>query len=148
MSTITDLKTLYINDFSLWLETTARLLRERKLEQIDYDNLIEEIESVGRVEKNALKSNLRILLMHLLKWKYQSSQRSNSSRYSISEHSLRILDLFKDSPSLKGYFDDILSETYQDARLLVFRETGLSKDMFPTECPFTIQDLLNPEYLP
>jgi hypothetical protein len=81
--------TLYDTDFLLWLETTATLLRERKLDAIDYDNLIEEIKAMGRSEKNALQSNLTILLLHLLKWDYQPNQRSSSWVFTIAEHHLR-----------------------------------------------------------
>jgi hypothetical protein len=73
-------KKLYEVDFNLWLQTTAQLLREWKFTQIDYDSLIEEIESMGgRSEKNALESNLRVLLMHLLKWKCQLLRRYDCS---------------------------------------------------------------------
>jgi transcriptional regulator of aromatic amino acid metabolism len=141
-------KKLYETDFNFWLETTAKLLRERQFNQIDYDNLVEEIEAIGRSERNALESNLRVLLMHLLKWKYQPSRRSNSWKSSIIEHSLRINKAFKYSPSLRRYFNEIFEETYQDARLLAAGETGLSKETFPEHCLFKVQDILNPEYLP
>lgn len=148
MTALRTTKKLYEADFNLWLETTAQLLRERQLEQIDYDSLIEEIESMGRSEKAALESNLRVLLMHLLKWKYQPNRRSNSWKLSIIEHSLRINKAFKYSPSLGRYFNEIFEETYQDGRLLAAAETGLSKETFPEQCPFKVQDILNPEYLP
>jgi Domain of unknown function DUF29 len=139
-------KKLYDTDFNLWLETTAQLLRERQLNQIDYDNLIEEIEDMGNSQKDALESNLRILLMHLLKWEFQPEKRSNSWKYTIVEHCLRINKSFKKSPSLKKYFDDVFEESYQDARILASSETGISKDNFPVECPFAKENVLNSEY--
>ncbi|WP_013324180.1 DUF29 domain-containing protein [Gloeothece verrucosa] len=144
----TQTQKLYETDFNLWLETTAQLLRERRLDQIDYENLIEEIEDMGNSEKNALESNLRILLMHLIKWRFQASKRSNSWRYTIIEHSLRINKAFKKSPSLKRYFDEVFEECYQDARLLASGETGLAEEEFPVTCPFLREDVLNPKYLP
>ncbi len=138
----------YEQDFCLWLEMTAKLLRDRQLDQLDYDNLIEEIEAMGRSERNALESNLEQLLMHLLKWRYQPSKRSNSWQYSITEHCLRVLKAFKNSPSLKRYFEEVLDECYQNARLLTSRETGLNKNTFPDILPFSVEDILNPEYLP
>ncbi|WP_013321385.1 DUF29 domain-containing protein [Gloeothece verrucosa] len=141
-------KTLYDTDFNMWLETTAQLLRKRQLSEIDYDNLIEEIEGMSNSQKDALESNLRILLMHLLKWKFQSSKRSNSWKYTLVEHCLRINKSFKKSPSLKVYFENVFEECYQDARLLASKETGMSTDDFPLECPFAKEDILNPEYLP
>lgn len=62
---------LYDGDFLLWVEATANLLRAGKFTEIDIPNLIAEIESIGRSEKRELKNRLIILLMHLLKWKYQ-----------------------------------------------------------------------------
>jgi hypothetical protein len=141
-------QTLYETDFNLWLEATAHWLKEGKWERLDRENLLEEIEALGRSEKNALKSNLEKLLLHLLKWKYQPAKRSNSWQYSMTEHCLRLLDTFEDSPSLKRYFDEVFDKCYQNARLLAARETGLDKQTFPEICPFTKADILNPEYLP
>lgn len=141
-------QTLYETDFNLWLEETAHLLKEGKWERLDRENLLEEIEAMGRSEKNALKSNLEKLLLHLLKWKYQPAKRSNSWQYSMTEHCLRLLDTFEDSPSLKRYFDEVFDKCYQNSRLLAARETGLDKQTFPEICPFTKADILNPEYLP
>lgn len=138
---------LYDQDFSLWIESTVEQLRQQKLDNIDWENLIEEIESLGKSEKNALQSNLRILLMHLLKWKYQSERRSNSWAYTITEHNIRINQAFKDSPSLKSYFLNIFSDCYQDARKLAAKETGLELNFFPLNSPFTPEDVLNPERL-
>lgn len=141
-------KNLYDQDFNLWLEQTIRSLREGKLLEVDYDNLIEELESMGRSEKNALKSNLRILLMHLLKYKYQPEKRTNSWRYTITEHRQRIRDSLETSPSLKPFLDTVFEKCYQDASKLASDETGLSIETFPQACPFACEDVLNLDYLP
>lgn len=148
MTTQLPTQTLYDRDYYLWLETTAQLLRERQLSQIDYENLIEELEDMGKSQKQALKSNLRVLLMHLLKWKYQPSRRSNSWRSTIREHRTRLEDAFSDSPTLKHYFDEVIGECYQKALDLAIDETGLPRTTFPLDCPFTNTDILNPAYLP
>ncbi|WP_107668040.1 DUF29 domain-containing protein [Cyanothece sp. BG0011] len=140
--------TLYDKDYYLWLEETAQLLREGKLTDLDIHNLIEEIEDMGKSEKNALESNLIVLLMHLLKWKYQPSKQSGSWRRSIREHRRRILKAFKNSPSLKRYFEEIFDESYQEARKQAADETELSLNTFPENCPFKIDKILDPEYLP
>jgi len=103
---------------------------------------------MGKNDKNALKSNLRILLMHLLKYKYQPDKRTNSFNYTIIEHRIRIEDTFKTSPSLYRFFDDIFNESYQDARKLAADETGLSIQIFPPESPFTREEVLKPDFLP
>jgi Domain of unknown function DUF29 len=139
---------LYNEDFYLWIETTAKQLKDGKFAEIDLANLIEEIESMGRSEKRALKSNLLVLLMHLLKYKYQPEKRSNSWLSTIFEHRRRLKEDLSESPSLKKYFSDVFNESYQDARKQASLETGLSLDTFPVDCPFTTDEILNQDYLP
>lgn len=97
-STTTAITSLYDRDFYLWLQTTINILKEGKFAEVDLENLLEELESMGRSDKNALKSNLKVLLMHLLKYKYQPEKRTNSWRYIILEHRQRLRDTFKTSP--------------------------------------------------
>ncbi len=147
-STTTAITSLYDQDFYLWLQTTINILKEGKFAEVDLENLLEELESMGRSEKNALKSNLRILVMHLLKYKYQPEKRTNSWRYTITEHRQRLQDTFKTSPSLYRFFEEIFNESYQNARKLASDETGLSINLFPPESPFTVEEVLNPDFLP
>ncbi len=147
-TTKSELKQLYETDFNCWLETTVTLLKNEQLYQLDIANLIEEIEGMSRSEKDTLESNLRVLLMHLLKWKYQQSKRSNSCLYTTREHRKRIQKAFKKSPSLKPYFNNIFPESYQDARELAADETGLNINLFPETCPFQQEDVINENYLP
>ncbi|MBD2485776.1 DUF29 domain-containing protein [Planktothrix sp. FACHB-1365] len=142
------IKSLYEQDFYEWLQTNISLLKEGNFADIDLENILEELESMGRSEKNALKSNLRILLMHLLKYKYQPEKRTNSWRYTITEHRIRLGDTFKTSPSLYRFFEEIFNESYQNARKLASDETGLSINEFPPESPFTLEEVLNPDFLP
>ena len=141
-------KTLYEEDFNLWLEETVNLLKTRQLSLIDYENLIEEIESMGKRDKKALESNIEQILMHLLKWQYQKNKRSNSWRYSIIEHRNRLKKDFRDSPSLKPYFDDVLEDCYQTAREFASEQTGLDIKTFPIDIPFTKEQILSSNYLP
>jgi Domain of unknown function DUF29 len=147
-TTAHNLATLYEQDYYLWLETTAKLLREKQLSALDIANLLEEIEDMGRSEKRAVYNNLKILLLHLLKYKYQSEKRSNSWRATIVEHRQRLKKAFKESPSLQPYFTEILNECYQDARELAAAETELAIEGFPVDSPFTAEETLNSDYLP
>lgn len=139
---------LYEQDFYLWIEITAKKLKAGKFTEIDLENLIEEIESMGRSEKRALESNLVVLLMHLLKYKYQPEKRSKSWLSTIFEHRRRLNKQFQDSPSLKKYFLETFAECYQDARQQASIETGLELDIFPLESPFNTDECLNPDFLP
>lgn len=139
---------LYEQDFNLWLIETVQSLKQGKLLEVDYLNLIEELESMGRSEKNALKSNLRILLMHLLKYKFQSEKRSNSWRYTITEHRQRILDTLETSPSLKNFLAQEFEQCYLNGRRLAADETGLNPNQFPDTSPFSIDEVLELDFLP
>lgn len=139
---------LYDEDFHLWLEKTASLLKERRFHELDLLNLIEEIETLGRSEKNALTNNLIIVLLHLLKYKYQPQKRSNSWLSSILEHRDRLQDILEDSPSLRNYIDEVWAKSYERARRRAAIETGLPTNVFPVESPFTPEQVLDIDWLP
>ncbi|MEM8778228.1 MAG: DUF29 domain-containing protein [Cyanobacteria bacterium P01_G01_bin.49] len=141
-------KTLYETDFNLWLEETISLLKQRKLDELDIDNLIEEIEAMARSEKRGFRSNLEQLLLHLLKWKYQPNKRTGSWKSSIIEHRNRILEDLEDSPSFKSYYDEIFNKCYQNARKYAQAQTNLPMNTFPEVCPFTKSEILTSDYLP
>jgi hypothetical protein len=134
----------YDKDFFKWTKTQAGLLKKRKLEDLDIDNLIEEIESLGRSDKRALRSHLIILLMHLLKKKYQPTGQGNSSSWdaSIENSALEINLILEDSPSLKKELKLIYENSYAYARKKAAIETRLNIKTFPEKCPWEIQEIL------
>ncbi len=133
---------LYEQDFYLWTQITAKQLKENKFNEIDKNNLIEEIESMGRSEKRELKSRLIVLLMHLLKWHYQPEKRSESWRSTITEQRICIEGLLEDSPSLKPLLPEVFEDCYQKARLKSSEETGIKLNFFPKESPFSLEETL------
>jgi len=141
-------KTLYNTDFNLWLEQNAHLLHKGFLQNIDVEHLIEEIEGLAQSQKQALKSNIRVVLIHLLKYQYQPEKITDSWVNSINEHRDRIYDIFDDSPSLRQYIRDEFSKIYARARKRASRETQKSLDVFPTESPFTIEQVLDEDFFP
>jgi Domain of unknown function DUF29 len=141
-------QSLYERDFYLWVEQQAVLLREGRLDELDLANLLEEIGDLGIGAKKAIKSNLVIVLLHLLKHQFQTRGRSRSWHASIVEHRQRLRDDFRASPSLMGYARDVFAEAYADARARASAETGLSERAFPRESPYTIEQTLDPKYLP
>ncbi|NJN59590.1 MAG: DUF29 domain-containing protein [Leptolyngbyaceae cyanobacterium SL_5_9] len=142
-SSTAKLSALYDQDYYLWLTTTAKLLRENQLSALDVTNLLEEVEDMGRSEKRAVYSNLKVLLMHLLKCQCQPEKRSNSWIASIVEHQQRLKQLLKESPSLRSHLTEIFDDCYQDARELAAAETGLSVDQFAIASPFSVEDILD-----
>ncbi|HBL09971.1 MAG TPA: DUF29 domain-containing protein [Cyanobacteria bacterium UBA11162] len=139
---------LYDTDFVAWTEQTVQLICAGQFEQVDWEAVIEEIESLGRSDRRELKSRLEVLLQHLLKWQYQPYLRSGSWQNTIDEQRNRIADLLDDSPSLKSYSEEVLADCYRRGRKAASNETELSLDTFPVECPYTIIQVLDDEFVP
>lgn len=137
-----DHSSLYETDYLKWIETTLEKLRYHEYDQVDWENLIEEIEDMGRSERRSLESNLVVLFLHLLKWQYQPQNRTGSWKGSIIEHRRRIRKALKESPSLKPYFEEILAECYSDAVQQASGETGLSIKAFSDRCSYTTVEIL------
>ena len=143
-----DKQSLYEADYLKWIETTVEKLRSRDFSDVDWENLIEEIESMGRTERKSFKSNLIVVLIHLLKWQFQPELRSRSWKSSIVEHRRRICDDIEDSPSLKLYLQEVFDKCYSDAVKIASIETGLPLEVFPQLSPYTSVEILDSNFLP
>ncbi|BAZ80877.1 DUF29 domain-containing protein [Sphaerospermopsis kisseleviana CS-549] len=144
-------KKLYDQDFYLWIQTTVKLLSEGKLEQLDIENLIEEIDSIGRREKKELKTRLIVLIEHLLKLQYWTEEKDYNARgwrNTVVEQRRQIAYSLADSPSLKSILNDVFLECYQDARNDTLRKYELPSELFPEDSPFSLLDILNADFLP
>jgi hypothetical protein len=139
---------LYQEDFCLWVELQARLLREGRLDELDVVNLLDEIESLGINRKHAVSSNLVVVLKHLLKYRFQPRRRSRSWLSSIAEHRRRLRREFVTSPSLRPYAAEQFEECYQDALKQAAIETGLAREALPSEPPFDLDQTLDEDFLP
>lgn len=139
---------LYEHDIHAWTEQTAELLRQRQFQELDIEHLVEELEAMGRRDRQELVSRLKILLAHLLEWQYQSAHRCSSWRGSILEQRLRIRDLLQDSPSLKSLLPASAIAAYADGAKLASKETGLPLAQFPEALPYAVDLLLEDDWLP
>lgn len=139
---------LYETDYVLWIEANLERLKAGDYAHADWANLIEEMEYMSRKERLRLESNLTVVLIHLLKWQYQPEMRSSSWRASIAEHRRRIRKSLKLSPSLKPYLLECFDEAYQDAIEQAAAETTLPRSTFPAVCPYSIDQVLDSDFLP
>lgn len=135
-------------DFYAWTQQQVNLLKSGNLMDVDFKNLIEEIEYMGASERRELINRLAVLLAHLLKWHYQPSFRGRSWQLTIKEQRRQLQRLLKDNPSLHARLEEFIADAYVDAVLLAARETGLEESAFPAQYPYTPDDLLNPEFYP
>jgi hypothetical protein len=134
--------TLYNTDFYTWTAQTVQLLKERRFSELDLENLIEEIEDLGRSEYRALESRLEVLLMHLLKVRYQPEMYTKSWDLTIKEQRLRIQRLLRDSPGLKPKLPLAWEDAWEPALIKAQKETGLDVSAFPQENPFALEEAI------
>ena len=139
---------LYKEDFYLWTQRMAEALRSRDFDALDLENLLDEVESLGRSDRRELKSRLVVLLHHLLKWQFQAEMRSGIWKGTLSEQRRKIRNVLDDSPSLRSFLVSSVEECYQDARLQAEAETGVAIVIFPEICKYTIEEILSVEFLP
>ena len=137
---------LYSTDFNLWTEQTIAALKSGDLQALDLDNLIEEIEAMTRSDKREIFNRLKVLIMHLLKCQYQ--KKTNSWIKTINEQRDQIELVLADSPSLRPYLTSKLGEIYKKSKRDAVTETKLTPETFPTDCPFTEEQILDSEYFP
>ena len=137
-------QSLYHRDFYAWALASAELVKAGRFDELDTDYLAEELESMGKRGGRELNSRLKELVMHLLKWQYQSEKRSRSRLTSINKQRIGIDELLDENSSLRYELEDRLSHTRRYAAL----ETGLPLAHFPELCPYSLQDVLADGFLP
>jgi len=142
------LEKIYEQDYYLWLMKNAELVREGRFSEADAGNIAEELECMGRSEKRELTSRLAVLLMHLLKWRFEPEKRTNSWKYSIIEQRRKIVELLNDSPSLCREFDRQFPYAYESALIKAAKETGMDTACFPQECPFSPEQVMDKNFYP
>ena len=138
----------YENDFYSWTQEQAELLKHGRFSELDIANLIEEVESMGRGEKRELESRLTILLLHLLKWKYQDVRRGRSWQLSIDEQRIQFEKTLNENPGLKPALDQIIKYAYKLAVIKAARETKISKSIFPESCPWNLAQFIEDGFYP
>ena len=139
---------LYDEDFFEWTRRNAELLRMGLLDEADIEHIAEEIEDIGKSELHEVNSRTQVLVEHLLKWQLQPEKKSRSWLRTIASQRGALAERLEDSPSLRLKIRPNLGRNYQRAVQLTLIETGLPKNHFPAECPFTVEQILDPEFLP
>lgn len=134
---------LYETDFYAWTQAQTQLLSGRRIDALDVVNLLDEVESVGRNQRAAVESHLRVLIIHLLKFVVQPERATPSWRRTLRNQRREIARLLTRSPSLRDYPAGVLAETYDDAVRGASQETNLDRSRFPAEIPFTLDQILD-----
>lgn len=135
-------------DFAAWTAEQAENLRAHTTDRIDWVNVAEEMENLGRSERRALGSHLRVLIAHLLKWNYQPERQGSSWRFSIENARSEIQELLTEMPSLRSYLSTETERQYARAKRLAVAETELHRDAMPENCPYSLEQLVDPGFYP
>lgn len=135
-------KTLYDTDFAEWSNRTSELIRAGRFNEIDAEKVAEEIESLGKMERKAVRSQLQRLMMHKLKQTLQPENDNASWQSSIRSARTEILEDLLDSPSLRQHLRENLQRVYLLAVADAREETGIRNVPLPAECPWDIETLL------
>ena len=138
----------YDSDFYAWANEQAALLRAGRLGQADIEHIAQEIESMGRTEKRELVSRLRVLLRHLLKWRFQPTGRGSSWKASIRVQRLDLAEHLKDNPSLKTIVPQAIATAFEGAIIEAADETKLPEYAFPAVCPWSFDQLMDARFWP
>jgi hypothetical protein len=138
---------LYRRDLYTWSLEQAAALRAGELERLDLTNLAEEIEDLGSEQLHKLTSAYRIILLHMLNWDHQPKRRSRSWITSIRSHRAAADDVLEDNQDLKSRRDVALARAYRRARIQAGGETRLGEDAFPSECPYSLEEIMTREFV-
>lgn len=142
-----NLKELYEHEYDRWLTEMVEILKNRDLEKLDYDNLIEELEALGRSEKNAVKSLLLQIIVHLMLYQFwQLEKERNANHWAAEIITFRVQLEDKLTTNLRNYLAEELSKIYQNALLIVQKKTQLNS--LPEKCPYSLEQLLDKQWFP
>lgn len=140
-------KELYEHEYDRWLTEMVEILKNRDLEKLDYDNLIEELEALGRSEKNAVKSLLLQIIVHLMLYQFwQLEKERNANHWAAEIITFRVQLEDKLTTNLRNYLAEELSKIYQNALLIVQKKTQLNS--LPEKCPYSLEQLLDKQWFP
>ncbi len=142
------MNTLYETDFYAWTLEQAQFLESGQWERLDREHLVEEIESLGRQQRQELRNRLAILIAHLLKWQFQPQLRGKSWVATLRIQRREVQDLLAENPSLKPYLMEVLSPAFERGVDQVVKETPLDYRDLPDTLPYTLEQLLDDGFFP
>jgi Domain of unknown function DUF29 len=141
---------LYEDDFPLWAEHQATLLRARRFDELDLDNLIEEVEDLGRRERDMVESHAETILEHLLKLALSHADRPRRG-WLVTVDKQRAKLARKLTTTLRNHLQTALPAIYAGVRRPVARQLendGVALDALPPTCPYSLDQILDPDWYP
>lgn len=143
------LEQLYEREYDRWLSETIELLKNRQLDQLDYEHLIEELAALGRSEKTAVKSLILSIIIQLLLYQFWTTEREkNSNHWAAEIITFRVQLEYKLTTNLSKFLELELEleNIYENARLIAEKKTGLKN--LPIICPYSLRQILEKQWFP
>ncbi|MEA5578407.1 DUF29 domain-containing protein [Anabaena sp. UHCC 0451] len=148
MTQTSDLYSIYEVDNEKWLEQTLQLLKEKQLDALDLEHLIEELEAMSRRDKLTVESLLEQIIRHLLLLQYwQDENQYNANHWQAEIISFRTQINEYLTKNLQNHLQENQDKVYQKALKYVSKKTGMMIQ-FPQQCPYTLAQLLDENWLP
>ena len=142
-----DGRSLYDRDYYTWALEQAQALKKHRLDGLDWENLAEEVDDLARSEKRELRNRLKVLLAHLLKWKFQPKRQSRSWEATVAVQRAELTQNLRDNPGLKSSVPGLLADAYETARIDV--ATRLSGQAQPPQlCPWNFEQIMEEGFRP
>jgi Domain of unknown function DUF29 len=145
----------YDRDFVSWTRQQAKLLRRaaarRPMTDLDFENLAEEIESLGKRDHRALTSNVARIIEHLLKLQHSRAEEPRGGQEtSVDVRHSKARKVLADSLRLKPELQAALDESYEDGRRFAARalRREIDPDVLPERCPYSLDQILNRDWWP
>jgi NAD-specific glutamate dehydrogenase len=148
MTVRSKLTSLYEIDNEQWLEQTIDLLKDNRLEELDLEHLIEELEELSRRDKKTVERFLEQIIRHLLLLQYWTAEYEYNSNHWQAEIMSFRTQLNEDlTQNLQNHLQDNRAKIYEKALKYVKQKTGY-EIIFPEQCPYTLEQLLEINWLP
>ncbi len=132
----------YEQDYAGWAEDTAKAIEEGRWSEIDRAALTDEVLDLGKSDRRAIVSMFEVLLVHLLKCRYQPDKKTRSWENSIAIQRLHLAERFEESPSLRVQAAALMATAYKAARFEAANDSGLDVAVFPEACEWRIAEVL------
>ncbi|NET60224.1 MAG: DUF29 domain-containing protein [Symploca sp. SIO2E6] len=148
MTQASELYSLYEVDNEKWLAQTIKLIKGKKLGDLDLEHLIEELEAVSRRDKFTVESLLEQIIRHLLLlqyWQEEYEYNANHWQAEIMSFRTQLGDYL--TQNLRNHLQKNQAKVYQKALKYVKKKTGMMI-YFPEDNPYTLEQLLSQDWLP
>ena len=136
---------LHHQDFYGWTQDQADALRRRSANEIDWDNLLAEIEGLGDSARSELRSRLAVIVLHLLKWRHQPLRRSRSWSLTLEEQRAQVEDLLDENPSLRSQLPTVMAKAFRAGVAAAAEETGLARSLLQCDGVMSFEEAMTSE---